>query len=382
MSICRGFGVLVLTVFSISTAQAIYIRPDLENVPVERVLKNLTQQVEKNPKDVQAQFNLARAHAMAFTLKADTLPIWKGKEGQGVWFGYEARHVPFGKIKETDDPAKAKAAKDHLAKAIAGYQEVVKLAPENLTARLGLAWCQDQAKEKMQALAGYRSVIEDAWKKEKDMKRAGLGWHSVTSEAAGYLMPHLDAEKDKMEIATLQERIAQMRKVLRPITPIAIPLQDGLNLRDLMDANASVPFDADGSGWKKSWTWINDKAGWLVMDHKGNGQITSALQMFGNVTFWMFWENGYHALSALDENADGLLKGKELEGLAIWHDANGNGISEPGEVQSLSFHGIVGLSCRFVIDGSQPEPVPFSPHGVIFGNGRTRASYDVILKAK
>ena len=38
------------------------------------------------------------------------------------------------------------------------------------------------------------------------MTRAGLGWHSITAEAAGYLIPLLDQRADIAEIKTLQNR--------------------------------------------------------------------------------------------------------------------------------------------------------------------------------
>ena len=76
--------------------------------------------------------------------------------------------------------------------------------------------------------------------------------------------------------------------------------------------------------------------------------ITSALQWFGNVTFWLFWSNGYEPMRALDDNADGELSGAELRHLAIWHDRNRDGVSDAGEVRPLAAHGIVALSCRYV----------------------------------
>ena len=63
-------------------------------------------------------------------------------------------------------------------------------------------------------------------------------------------------------------------------------------------------------------------------------------------TFWCFWENGYQALASLDDDGDGWLTGKELDGLAVWRDTNGNGVSEPGEVKTLSECGIAALRCR------------------------------------
>src|SRR5438128_1411691 len=48
-----------------ATVDARFMRPDLVTVPVTRIIENLEQLVQKNPKDVTLRFNLARAHAMA-----------------------------------------------------------------------------------------------------------------------------------------------------------------------------------------------------------------------------------------------------------------------------------------------------------------------------
>jgi hypothetical protein len=40
-------------------------------------------------------------------------------------------------------------------------------------------------------------------------------------------------------------------------------------------------------------------------------------QMFGNVSYWIFWRDGYAAFSALDDNGDGLLRGSESKGLPL-----------------------------------------------------------------
>src|SRR5207244_13305933 len=126
------------------------------------------------------------------------------------------------------------AAGAHIRKAIERYKEAVGLAPDNLTARLGLAWTVEQSGDRAAAIKLYRDVIERAWAKEKEMKRAPLGWHSVTGEAGGYLIPLLDANKDKQEIENLQKNAAQLKKLPRPITPLAVPLRDGLRAQDLL----------------------------------------------------------------------------------------------------------------------------------------------------
>jgi hypothetical protein len=210
---------------------------------------------------------------------------------------------------------------------------------------------------------------------------SGLGT-SITSEAAGYLIPLLSLDKDRDEIATLQERIRILGTGPRGITPIVIPLNDNAAPADLVDMSASVTFDADGTGWKKQWTWITPKAAWLVFSPKGARTVDSALQLFGNVTFWMFWQNGYQALQAIDDDDSGALSGPELRDLALWRDANSNGIAEDGEVRTLSESGIVSVNTRYEDTRSRSDYVAFSKEGVTFKDGRTRPTYDVILYGK
>jgi tetratricopeptide (TPR) repeat protein len=362
-------------------ARAMFIRPDLEKVPVERIVKNLEELAAKEPKDAQVRYNLARVHGMAYALKADSADVWKGREKNGAWFGFTPAFVPYKPVKSTDE-AKLKAAKEHLDHSITAYREAIKLDPESLPAQLGLAWSLDQKGDKAEAIKAYRDVIEKGWKTEKDRKTGPLGGNFITSEAAGYLIALLDADKDKEEIQTLKERTAQLAKLPRPVTPIAVPLRPGLSARDLEDRNAAVSFDTDGTGLPRIWTWVTRDAGWLVYDPKGTGRVTSALQMFGGVTFWTFWDNGYQALRLLDDDGDGLLTGKELDGLAIWHDANGNGICDPGEVKPLWAYGIVALSVRCERDESHPDRIFWSPRGVVFRDGSTRATYDLILQPR
>lgn len=103
----------------------------------------------------------------------------------------------------------------------------------------------------------------------------------------------------------------------------------------------------------------------LVHDPQHLGRITDGSQLFGNYTFggaWKGalgvsfdkqtdrkspWSSGYEALASLDVNRDGKVAGGELADLALWFDENRNAISEPGEVQLLSSHGIIQLSYAY-----------------------------------
>ena len=93
----------------------------------------------------------------------------------------------------------------------------------------------------------------------------------------------------------------------------------------------------------------------------------------------MFWENGYRALAVLDADGDGWLTGAELEGLAVWADANGNGVVDAGELNSLSELGIVGLACRAASGPAPAHTAAHAPAGVRFRDGATRPTFDVLL---
>lgn len=369
-------------VFLLSKANAEYARPDIELVPVERIVANLEATALKEPGNAQARFNLARAHGMAFARKSSELAVRKGDAGLGPWFGYEPPFVPFGKPEAARDKESAKAAEDHLRKAIAEFGKTLEIQPDNLAAELGRAWCVEQSGDKAGAVARYRKVAEKGWTKDQKARFAPLGGHFITAEAAGYLIPLLDQEKDSGEIARLKDRVASLRRLPRPITPIAIPLKAGLEPCDLLDDNAAVPFDADGSGLSGRWTWIKPKASWLVIDRKGDGKVRSGLQLFGSVTFWMFWDNGYQPLAALDDNQDGALAGAELDGLALWHDANANGISDPGETRPVSFHGIVSIGCKGTAHPDTRRCAAWNPIGVTFADGSIRPTFDLILNRR
>ena len=372
---------LLAMVFALLVPQAAdarYIRPQLEATPVDRLVKNLSEAIKVKPKDVQLRFNLARVHAMAYALKTDQTQIRKGKEHLGAWFGYEPRPVPFRAVKTQDAP-KQKEAEAQLKLALKEYATVLKMNPKHLAAQLGYGWCLMEAGQKAEAMAQLRKTIELGWAKEKGMRFAGLGFHSIVGEAAKYLRPMLDAQKDADELATLQHRIAVVSRIRRPVTPLVVPLRAGLGVADLIDRDARVRFDADGSGERKAWSWIRPDAAWLVYDRRGTGEITSALQLFGNVTFWTFWENGYQALTMLDDNRDRQLTGNELQHLALWRDANANGRSEPGEVIPLSAAGITALSCQYTEKNRTVDCRAESPAGVTFANGQTRPTFDLIL---
>jgi hypothetical protein len=87
----------------------------------------------------------------------------------------------------------------------------------------------------------------------------------------------------------------------------------------------------------------------------------------------MFWKDGYAALAALDDDGDELLTGKELRGLAVWRDADGDAVSDPGEVLPLDRYDVTALATRFT--GSHAG-APCNRAGIRFRDGASRSTYD------
>ena len=376
---------------------AIFVAPEIRTVPVERLAANLQAQIAQDPKNVELHLNLARLHAMAYALKTSNAEVrqYPGQSKEDLWFGTPTpKLIPY-EAQPATSSEQAAAAADHLRDATTAYETVLKLDPANLAGRLGHGWILQQGGHTMEAIAEYREVIERAWPKESARKGVQPGERFYTDEAANYLVPLLDRDKDADEIETLRARQKKLQSLPRAVTPIALRLSSdpALACNPPLAPTARVRFDADGSGLRETWTWITPDAAWLVHDPTRRGSITSALQLFGNVTFWLFWENGYHALRALDDNGDGVLRGAELSGLAVWQDVNSNGASEPGEVRSLAAADIVALSvrgepapseaafaeCSRVERAAEPDVAAWARRGVQFKDGHWSATWDLVL---
>jgi hypothetical protein len=195
--------------------------------------------------------------------------------------------------------------------------------------------------------------------------------HAVLTETAAHMARLATSHHDRARMRRLNERLQASRPMIF-VSPIGVPMRDA-PFEALTAPNAPVVFDFAGTGDARAQGWLTPDAAWLVWDPEWRGHVRSGFDMIGQRTWAVFWSDGFEALRALDDNRDGELTGAELGGLALWRDANMNGVSEPGEVLPVEVHGIAGLAVR----GERTRRDLITARGgVRFDDGATRPLYD------
>ncbi len=355
---------------------AMYFTLETRKVPIARMIANLERQVEAKPRDPDLAWRLGRLHGMAYAQGIDSVEVFVNNEEQEHYFTEEPP-VVHSRVVTPEGKEKVTTAREHLEEAIKWYETAHTLAPERVDISLGYGWCLEQAGKKREAMEIYRDLIDKEFKKTEDPGRK-----AIFAEALHYLINLLDPVSDSNEVATRRAQLKELESWLTWVTPIAIPLGDGREIADILRDDLDVPFDVDGSGRDQRWTWIDPAAAWLVHDYGDLGDIRSGRDLFGNVTFWVFWKNGYEALAALDDNGDGWLRGHELRGLKLWNDLDSDGAYDGGELRTLTDCGIAGLCCGYTLTEHEGRRMWMSRDGVEFSDGSRRPSYDVVLEPR
>jgi hypothetical protein len=141
--------------------------------------------------------------------------------------------------------------------------------------------------------------------------------------------------------------------------PLIIDLTgDGFQLTNTANG---VIFDirADGRPLRIPWT-AGSSAAFLVLDRNGNGLVDDGSELFGNATpqpVGKVRPNGFLALAQYDQNADGVIDVKDpiYARLRLWVDSNHDGVSQPGELHTLSEMGVFAISLDYSLSKRTDE---------------------------
>ncbi len=238
----------------------------------------------------------------------------------------------------------------------------------------------DTAGRTDEAIAAWRKAYETASRGEftrKTWTRYRGSWHqSIGLEAGERLLAAIPA--DDPERAAIEQGVARLReqtgKASTFVTPIVVPLHGEETLAALLDPTRLARFDLVGDGRLRRWPWVREGTGILVWDPRRTGRVADAKQLFGSLTWYVPFEDGYQPLSWLDDDRDGVLRGPELAGLAVWRDRGQDGVACPGEVVPVREAGIRAIGVRGEIG---PEG-PWCPTGVEFDGGSVAPTWDWI----
>ncbi len=471
MSPLRYKGIVICAFAILNTvAFGHWAMPD--QVPVDRIVANLTRYTEEHPQDPKGFYTLGRIHSFAYERKAPVANIYSG--GQAEASEYDGT-LPFfdpdrqwsvedwvkehpGEVPTTEQLAV------HLSESVKAYEQAIQLSDSAPEYHLGLASILESGArdagsasvlprravtpaatpeatatiESLIALLDSEDVrqwdtaraqlserIDDAGpllfnhRQDDNLKlaqecgivlrvwwrEAAIGEYlcayrlGIKADLAQEEQPFMGSFRDFLSyeagdsylkmVRARGPRDAEERKQLEEIddnlkklealpsnggiTPIILSLHSDMTLDELVSPDSCVEFDLDGTGRPQAWPWVKPETAILVWDPDRTGMIATGRQLFGTVTWWMFFENGYGALAALDDDGDGWLSGVELPGLALWFDRNTNGRSDLGEVIPIEDTEVAALSTSAT---DQAGDTPWNETGLILKDGTLLPTWD------
>jgi hypothetical protein len=351
--------------------------PRGQKVPLDRLRKNVAAQFSEYRNPAEAHYLLGRLESLAFSEAADSVEVFPGP-------GHAAlpRVAVWSWVQENNQtpspPRLAPQSKELFFSSIGHYRQAIALDPRNPLFRFSMAWMEQQGQRFVSEIGPPKPPLapegettswqtlairsyREAYRLAPTPTRMGLG-PQISVQAGQALIAALTADNNPtaetlQEIQQIQAKLESYKKLPFAITPLIFSTRPNVCLEDLL-SDTTVPFDLDGFAEGRRWPWLRPDTALLVWDPGRKGRIDSGRRLFGSVTWWMFWNNGFEPLAALDDNHDGRLTGDELDGIAIWQDRNGNGVSDPGEVIPAAQFGITAIAVRpqVRIDGVLAAP--------------------------
>ncbi|MES2675307.1 MAG: calcium-binding protein, partial [Pseudomonadota bacterium] len=133
--------------------------------------------------------------------------------------------------------------------------------------------------------------------------------------------------------------------------PLVLDLS-GNGTVDTLSITAGVHFDSDNSGFAERTSWVAPDDALLVLDRNSNGFIDGGAELFGTDTLLnngTFAVNGFDALAEFDLNEDGQIDVNDsiFSDLRLWQDTNSNGVTDSGEVKTLTAMGVTAVATTF-----------------------------------
>jgi VCBS repeat-containing protein len=203
----------------------------------------------------------------------------------------------------------------------------------------------------------------------------GSVWQSA------YTLAYVDEKTDAVIIKAAGQTFTfkddDANTVIQGADPIILDLDNNGFALSSIDNGVTFDINADGKADQIAWT---GQDGILAYDLNGNGKIDDGSEIFTPDFNGGQFTSGVAALASLDANGDGRIDGGDaaFSHLKVWVDANNNGISDVGELASLSDHGVTSISLSTdQTDGVEDSQMVFSEGEFIFADGSTGSFIEV-----
>nr|BDT28113.1 tetratricopeptide repeat protein [Bacteriovorax sp. HI3] len=394
------FYTLLITI----NAHAKYVEVKKSEIPIQQIIQNLEKKEKENPSNIETKFQLARAYGLAATMTTIQTAKTDNPLSDAIYGKPESVNPMF------DGQKKSATEVDYYEKSLSQYNQILSTDPKNYQYILGRGWVYLQLQKIDLARTDFMSIIDDIkplnpsfidsflilikikdapllLKRKWDFSpfdrffyKGAIKGYPLIKETIHYLRPLLKETHTDNVILKKIASISNDSTELAFMTPIIFPINKKTSYKDLKNENLYVQFNMDGMDTHTKWQWIKKDAAFLVFLGKSQKKlVSSGKELFGNVTFWIFWNNGYEALDSLDNNRDHYLSGKELEGIFVWNDANEDGVCTPEEIFNLNAFKIKKIATLYK---HHKDDIDYNPNGLILESGEFLPTYDWISKSK
>ncbi|MDD4883201.1 MAG: hypothetical protein PHF22_01975, partial [Sulfuricurvum sp.] len=142
-------------------------------------------------------------------------------------------------------------------------------------------------------------------------------------------------------------------------SPLILDL-NGDGVTSTFISETSTYFDLDNDGVRQRTGWVQSTDALLVFDKNQDGVINNGTELFGNNTILKNGTkaaNGFEALKEYDENKDGLIDNRDniYNTLQLWQDTNSDGVTDTGELHSLSELGVASINLDYATTDDYEE---------------------------
>jgi tetratricopeptide (TPR) repeat protein len=349
--------------------------------PVDRLITNIERQLTNRAGDADLHYRRGRLYALSAVQKEAHI---RGNA-----------EIDFTILSGNDAVLAVPASvvtRAALKTSIESYRTALKLKPDHAPSHLGLGWAiEASAKLKVpgadlkDALAAYKKAFEltqpeDGKRTEQPLSMTGLKGLLSYEAGEAYVRLAESGGGDAAFVKTAKDHLGKMNGLPRAskVTPIIFSKSGKGSLQQLQDSTRCSTFDLDATGLGQCWEWLTPNAGILVWDPSGKGAVKNGWQLFGSVSFFLFFDHGYEALELLDDDGDGWLAGKELDGIAVWTDSDRDGQPSAKEVKTVQQEKIRRIAVQPVFS----RGVWQQPRGLEMANGTTRATWDWVTRPR